>query len=63
MDSMQTIDLILALKELKQNAQKTKQQALEDIAEAEGVLSSVAFMEVEFSQQIEAYHKSRKVNE
>tara|TARA_B100001057_G_C22827428_1_gene941977 strand:- start:17 stop:205 length:189 start_codon:yes stop_codon:yes gene_type:complete len=61
MDNMQTIDVILALKELKHNAKKAKQDAIESLAEAEGVLSSVKFLEEQFSMQIEMYNKSRKV--
>ena len=60
MDNMQTIDVILALKELRQNAEKAKRGAITSLAEAEGALSSVKFLEEQFSMQIEMYHKSRK---
>ena len=61
MDNMQTIDVILALKELKGKANKAKRDAIEQLAEAEGMLTSVRFLEEQFSMQIEMYNKSRKV--
>ena len=62
MDTMQTIDVILAIKDLKAKAKQKKQEAIETLSEAEGALSAASFLEEQFSMQIEMYSKSRNVD-